>query len=951
MIVLISQRVFLFHVVILIFLLVSITTPVSAAIHTLNPGDSIRQNITDATAGDTIILNPGTYTENGITVDKNIRIQANTSYSHTAAETIIDGGNHQIMTVSGGVNLVIDSLTLQNGLSVNGGAIANSGTITISDSVFTSCSGANGGAIFNNNGGTLIISSTTFSDGSATNGGEIFNNGGTLTISSTTFSDCTATNAGGAIYNDAGTLTISSTTFSGCSSVAGGAIYTDAGTLIISTTTFSGCSGGNGGAILSISGSLTISSTAFIKCSADVDGGAVYASTSTLLVDHSSSFRNCTAAAGRGGAIKYAGTSFTINSADFVNCSTSLSEGGAIFANKGSITSATFTDCSAPTGGGAIFFNAGTSTLDKCIFTRCSAVSGGAVFNNWSKLTISDTSFISCSGTNGGTIFNNGSTLIISSSTFTNCSATTDGGAIYIGSGGIGVTITSSTFTGCTAVNSGGAIYSVAPAASMSTVVNFSRFYQNTAGSGAAIYNTGGVSASYNWWGTNTILPAYVSGTGTTTSGPYLMLSTTTTSPSITSAQTSLIKAYLTYDSTGINTRTEGHIPNGTPVMFTISSGPGSLSAAANTTTLGAAETTFIPDGAGTTVINAIVDGQTVNTTVTVPGPVFTGTPRSGTAPLSVTFTDASVGSPTMWNWSFGDGQWYNTTVAANPVHTYTGAGTYTVSLTTTISGTPCTHSRAGYISVSNPSPALSSSGGDDAPGGTSGTGNTGHQQLAPLENGVNVNVGGNSGITSVLVIGNGLDNLIVTGTVRPGPGTGVSPAPGTTYQYIDLVPAQFTSIDGATITFTIPVSWLEEHHILPESIVLYHFINGAWVALPTTVVTTANGMFTFAATTPSFSLYAISGMPHAASTSNQQVQTFGDLAGAPATSPAPARLAPPEPQTTTVPAPTVKPDGGFPVPVLVIAIAGIIIVAAGGFMVRRWWIRRQNPALFKEYD
>lgn len=76
----------------------------------------------------------------------------------------------------------------------------------------------------------------------------------------------------------------------------------------------------------------------------------------------------------------------------------------------------------------------------------------------------------------------------------------------------------------------------------------------------------------------------------------------------------------------------------------------------------------------------------------------FTGTPVSGKAPLKVTFTDSSAGTPTAWSWDFGDNT--NSTLQ-DPVHTYTAAGKYTVSLTVSNAGGSNTSTRLDYITVS----------------------------------------------------------------------------------------------------------------------------------------------------------------------------------------------------------------------------------------------------------
>jgi hypothetical protein len=99
----------------------------------------------------------------------------------------------------------------------------------------------------------------------------------------------------------------------------------------------------------------------------------------------------------------------------------------------------------------------------------------------------------------------------------------------------------------------------------------------------------------------------------------------------------------------------------------------------------------------------------------------FSGTPTSGTAPLTVQFTDTSTGSPTGWSWDFGDGS--PTSTEQNPSHVYTTPGTYTVTLTASNDSGPSTParllklrltmsaSRAARESTRRPPPPMNGSG------------------------------------------------------------------------------------------------------------------------------------------------------------------------------------------------------------------------------------------------
>jgi PKD repeat protein len=125
---------------------------------------------------------------------------------------------------------------------------------------------------------------------------------------------------------------------------------------------------------------------------------------------------------------------------------------------------------------------------------------------------------------------------------------------------------------------------------------------------------------------------------------------------------------------------------------------------AGNTSTLQNPSHTYTTAGTYSVNLTATTAGgsntliKTNYITIVIP-PVasFTGTPRSGPAPLVVTFTDASTGAPTSWNWSFGDG-----TVSSlqSPAKTYTTAGTYSVNLTVTNLGGSSSLVRTNYIYV-----------------------------------------------------------------------------------------------------------------------------------------------------------------------------------------------------------------------------------------------------------
>jgi autotransporter family porin len=535
-----------------------------------------KATITNATG--TVTSKGTVHIASGIYNESNIQINTNmTIIGENQKNTIINGqkSGNSIFTIASGVNVTIINLTLTNGTSVQGGAIFNSGILTVDNSTFTNNSASNsGGAIFNE--GILTVDNSTFTNNSASNsgGGAINNNGGTLTVENSTFTNNSATtgfggsNLGGAIENS-GTLTIENSTFANNSATSGfgGANY--------------------GGAIFN-NGILTVDNSTFTNNSAPIAGAIYNNRSSTSTIDNSTFTNN--SATSSGGAIEnnnYA--TLTVDNSTFTN--NSASYGGAIH-NSGTLTvdNTTFTNNTAQSGnGGAINNNGGTLTVTDCTFNGNKVygylVGGGAIYNQDGTLTVDNSTFTNNYATFWGGAINNAGTLIVNNSTFTN-------NTVFYGYGG--------------------AIYN-----SGTATVNFNRIIGNTANQGSAIYNTGStMDARYNWWGSNTSPAGEIS--GDVTYNPWIVLTVTANPTTINVGDKSKITADLLHDSNGVyHDPVNGNVPDGLTVNFS-SDTKGTVNPISTITTNDRANTTFNGISLGVSAISTTLDTQTVTTNITI---------------------------------------------------------------------------------------------------------------------------------------------------------------------------------------------------------------------------------------------------------------------------------------------------------------------------------------------
>jgi hypothetical protein len=167
-------------------------------------------------------------------------------------------------------------------------------------------------------------------------------------------------------------------------------------------------------------------------------------------------------------------------------------------------------------------------------------------------------------------------------------------------------------------------------------------------------------------------------------------------------------------------------------------------------------------------------------------------------------------------------------------------------------------------------------------------------------------------------------------------------------------------------ITFSVDEGWMKDQKITPENLVMMRYYDNSWHEIPTQITDHNNGRYYYVASASGVSYFAVTykgalapqtTMPTLAAqiTIPQQTLTeplttepaqFANLTTVPKT---PVKT--PVKTTTTVPPVESEESDDIPLLWIMIGVGAFIGCVLIGLLVRRWWIRRQNPALFRKYD
>lgn len=373
------------------------TIPVSS-------GGSISAALASAAAGDSVLVEAGTYSEHVVLKDGvALRGGYDSSFSEGTRDpaanltTITGSGSGPAITSSPSVGptTVVDGFLLTGGGGTPGtGVLVVGGAPVFSGNEIggNHLAGIAGGAYVHSGSAARFVNNVIADNSSLGSGGGMRIEGSTVQLIGNIFDNNVAPHSGGGLYVFASAVVCSSNTFSNndAGQGGGGGLYLQAasgGTFV--GNDFSDNSAPYGGGIFIRDETVaTIRDSDFVACHATLAGGGVAAllySTANLV---DCRFDGCTSVGSGGGiwanrcTVNFSGTDATAASpTSFLRDCTATGAGGGISVGEttGTIEFVRFTDCRSDSMGGGLYALHSALTVRRNVIESCVAVDGGGM--------------------------------------------------------------------------------------------------------------------------------------------------------------------------------------------------------------------------------------------------------------------------------------------------------------------------------------------------------------------------------------------------------------------------------------------------------------------------------------------------------------------------------------------------------------------------------------------
>ncbi len=717
-------------------------TITSSADDGTTPG-TLRVEIANATPGSTLTFDPSitniTLLLGEILIDKDLTISG---VSGTTS-TIDANSSSRVFNVTSGA-IILENLTLTNGVANDGGAIyMSNASVTINDSFLTSntANGASGsgGAIFNDVGGVLVVNNSGITANIANRaGGGIEDNSGAglgitlinvnLDNNNAGTSPATAApgNGGGLHITGAGDSNITGGTVMGNKAAKeGGGLWNGSGTMMVSTVDVSeNLAVGNatgGGGLFNNGGTLTVDAmTTLTRNIAMGDtpggrGGAMFNNLGGTLNLANGLTISGNYASRAGGAIEDASNGLLI-----LDGVTLIGNAAGVDIGLGNIIMPN------PGNGGALHLsgttNATISNLSM-IENNLAAREGGGLWNNLGTMTLTMTSvdnniaYGDAADDGGGGIFNNGGTLTINSS-----SQVLNNQAIGISGSGGGifstdgvVTVNDSWVAYNTSNRAGGGIEAIDGIVNLSNVTLDFNTTGSAPGNGGGLHITGMADTNISG-GTVTENTATREGGGLWNGSGVMTLDAVTIDSNIAQGDAADDGGAGVFNNGGTLNITNGSLISNNISSGTSASGGGLLSTAGNVTVSDSSFETNAANRAGgaieiidgtLTFTNSIMSGNDVNGIAGTAAPGNGGglhvTGMSGAVTISTSTISNNAAANEgggLWNQNGTTMSVSMSTIDNNTADEgggiYNNTGSITSVMTTTISGNSATVSGGG---------------------------------------------------------------------------------------------------------------------------------------------------------------------------------------------------------------------------------------------------------------